>query len=93
MTLNFHPRQICIFDLKQLSQRIVQRIRLVINGIKGHIHGKKKDDMAKVINNIFSKDTTTARRIIKQILAQNGFTTGDTENEVDVFCERVSELS
>lgn len=65
--------------------------RVLIDHIRSH--GKKKDDMAKVINNIFLKDTTTARRIIKQILAQNGFSTGDTANEVDVFCERVSELS
>lgn len=44
------------------------------------------------LNNLFSKDSKTAEKSIKQLLFQNGFTDGE-RNAVDIYCERVSTLN
>lgn len=43
------------------------------------------------LNNIFSKDSKTAKKSIKQILFQNGFTPDDP-NDIDEFCEQISQM-
>lgn len=52
-------------------------------------------DKSKRLNNIFSKDSATAERVIRQILRQNGFTLDNDENDEDVdqYCKSISTLS
>lgn len=45
------------------------------------------------IDNIFSKDISSRKRMLQQILMQNGFTTSISPNAVDDFCENVSKLN
>lgn len=44
------------------------------------------------LNNIFSKDSRTAEKSLRQILFQNGFT-AQNPNGVDEFCKTISDLS
>lgn len=44
------------------------------------------------LNNIFSKDSQTAEKSLRQILFQNGFTS-QNPNGVDEFCNNISHLS
>lgn len=44
------------------------------------------------LNNIFSKDSKTAERILRQILFQNGFTP-QNPNAIDEFCKDISNMN
>ncbi len=44
------------------------------------------------MNNIFSKDSQTAEKSLRQILFQNGFIS-ENPNDVDEFCKDISNLS
>jgi hypothetical protein len=50
------------------------------------------DDKKDKLNNIFSKDSQTAEKTIKQILSQNGFVFRNI-NDVDMFCKHISKLN
>lgn len=44
------------------------------------------------LNNIFSKDSRTAEKTIKQVLLQNGFFENN-RNSVDIYCKSIAKLS
>ncbi len=50
------------------------------------------DRKACRLNNIFSKDSQTAEKSLRQILFQNGFIS-QNPNDVDEFCKDISNLS
>lgn len=69
---------LCSIDLVTYSDRI----------IVNYLNNKK--DVR--LNNIFSKDSRTAERSIRQILIQNGFT-AQHPNDIDKFCKDISNMT
>lgn len=55
--------------------------------------GSSKGDPNPRVDNIFSKDVSSRKRMLQQILMQNGFTASISPNKVDDFCETVSKLN